>query len=269
MIKLEKIGEIRKFLLARSVAGRSLYFTTAYWVDGLVVDTGCVFTIKELVNALAGLDVTTIVNTHSHEDHVAANSELQAKYGAKIVAHEEALPILANPGLKPLRPYQRIMWGYPPPSHGSAVQDILETKRYRFQVIHTPGHSADHICLFEPRQGWLFTGDAYVGGFDRSLRADYNIWMIIDSLKKLVSLKPKVLFPGSGTVRENAREELTKKIVYLEKMGLRVQELYGKGWSRRNIRRKLFGSEMFIAYFTLGHFSGRNLVRSYIEDRSC
>jgi len=183
------------------------------------------------------------------------------------VAHEEALPILANPRLKPLRPYQRIMWGYPPPSKGAAIPSTLETRRYRFQVIHTPGHSSDHICLFEPRQGWLFTGDAYVGGFDRALRADYNVWQIIDSLKKLVSLDPKILFPGSGTVRENAREELTKKIAYLEEMGLRVHELYRKGWNRWSIRRKLFGPEMSIAYFTLGHFSGRNLVRSYIEDR--
>lgn len=269
MIAVERIGEVRKFLLARSVAGRSLYFTTAYWVDGLMVDTGCVFTVKELVGALDGLEVTTIVNTHSHEDHVAANSALQAKYGTPIMAHEEALPILANPRLKPLKPYQRIMWGCPPPSQATKIPDVLETKHHRFQVIHTPGHSSDHICLFEPRQGWLFTGDAYVGGFDRALREDYNIWQIIDSLKKLVALDPKSLFPGSGTVRENAREQLTSKVAYLEKMGVRVHELHCKGWSRREIRRKLFGREMFIAYFTLGHFSGRHLVRSYIEDRPC
>ncbi len=266
MIKIERMGEIRKFLLARSLAGRSLYFTTAYWVDGLMVDSGCVYTIRELIGALDGLVVTTIVNTHSHEDHVAANSALQAKYGANIVAHERALPILANPGLKPLRPYQRIMWGYPPPSQGLAVPPFLETNRRRFQVIHTPGHSPDHICLFEQREGWLFTGDAYIGGFDRSLRADYNIWEIIDSLKRLVALKPKIIFPGSGTVRHNPVEELVRKIDYLEKTGLRVHELHRKGWSRRSIRRELFGPEGFIAYFTLGHFTGSNLVRSYIED---
>ncbi|MDQ7783730.1 MAG: MBL fold metallo-hydrolase [Desulfomonilaceae bacterium] len=268
MIKSERIGEIRKFLLARTLAGRAVYFTTAYFVDGLMVDTGCVFTIRELVDALDGLEVATIVNTHSHEDHTAANSALQAKYGAEILAHTDALPILADPRLKPLRPYQHVMWGRPPSSKGSPIPPYLETTRYRFQVIHTPGHSADHICLFEPDQGWLFVGDAYVGGFDRSLRADYNIWQIIDSLKKLAWLKPAVLFPGSGTVRSNAYEELASKIDYLETMGHRVDELYRKGWSRRRIRRKLFGPEMFIAYFTLGHFSGRNLVRSYIEDRA-
>jgi glyoxylase-like metal-dependent hydrolase (beta-lactamase superfamily II) len=267
MIKVSEMSTVRKFLMARSVVGRPLYFTTAYWVDGLMVDTGCSHTIGELVNAVADLRIDTIVNTHSHEDHVAANAELNKRNGADIFAHSEALPILADPRLKPLRPYQHVMWGYPPRSEAVEVPKTLETKHHKFQILHTPGHSSDHICLFEPAQGWLFTGDAYIGGFDKSLRADYNIWQIIDSLKKLALLEPKILFPGSGTVREDAGEELAKKIAYLEQMGERVGELHAKGRSRRQIRRKLLGREQLIAYFTLGHFTGKNLIRSYIEDR--
>ena len=37
--------------------------------------------------------------------------------------------------------------------------------------IHAPGHSPDHICLFEPERGWLFSGDTYIGGQDRAQRA--------------------------------------------------------------------------------------------------
>ena len=44
-----------------------------------------------------------------------------------------------------------------------------------FQVIYTPGHSPDHICLFEHKHGWLFTGDLFVGGMDRALRVDYDV----------------------------------------------------------------------------------------------
>lgn len=267
MIKVSEIGAVRKFVMARTVFGRPFYYTTAYWVDGLMVDTGCSHTIGELADAVADLRIDTIVNTHSHEDHVAANAELHKRTGANILAHSEALPILADPRLKSLKPYQHFMWGYPPRSQGMAVPKTVETKHHQFEVIHTPGHSPDHISLFEPHQGWLFTGDAYIGGFDKSLRADYNIWQIIDSLKKMALLEPKILFPGSGTVREDAREELAKKIAYLEQMGDRVGELHEQGWSRRRIRRKIVGREMFIAYFTLGHFTGKNLIRSYIEDR--
>jgi glyoxylase-like metal-dependent hydrolase (beta-lactamase superfamily II) len=267
MIEIEQIGEVKRFRLGRTFRGRGWYFTGAYWVDGLVVDTGCAYTVPELVSALNGSRVDRIVNTHSHEDHVAGNAVLQAKFRVEVLAHQEAVSFLADPRKRRLRPYQLVMWGYPAPSKAAPVGDVLETPHLRFQVIHTPGHSPDHICLYEPDRGWLFTGDAYVGGRDRALRLDYNIWQIIESLKKLASLKPKALFTGSGTVRLDATEELATKINYLEETGARVLDLHARGWSRTRIRRNLLGAEMPIAYFTLWNFSGRNLIRSYLEDR--
>lgn len=266
MIRVEQVGPVRKFQLGRTIRGRCLYFTAAYWVDGLVIDTGCAYSVRELLNALSNVPVSRIVNTHSHEDHVAANAALQAKYGAQVLAHPAALPVLAAPQKQRLRPYQLIMWGRPDPSAGNAIGDVVETEHHRFEVMYTPGHSQDHLCLFERDRGWVFTGDLYIGGRDRALRADYNIWQIIESLKQVAGLDSEILFPGSGTVREKPREELLGKIAYLEDMGGRVLDLYGKGWNRGRIRRTLFGPEMAIAYYTLGHFSGRNLVRSYIED---
>jgi len=268
MIEVEKIGEIRKFRLARTVLGRPLYFTAAYWVDGLMVDTGCHFTVSELLDALMDVEIKTIINTHSHEDHVAGNAAFKNRYGAEVLAHPEAIPVLANPGKQRLRPYQHVMWGRPEPSPASPIGEFVESDHYRFQVMHTPGHSRDHICLFEPGQGWLFTGDAYVGGRDRALRHDYNIWQIIESLRKMARFDVELLLPGSGNERHNGREELLTKIAYLEEMGEKVLEYHGRGWSRRRIRKKLFGPEMPIAYITLGHFSGLNLVRSYIEDHA-
>lgn len=265
MIEVERIGEVVKFRMARTLFGKGRYFTAAYWVDGLVIDTGCMYTVDEFVAALNDLPVDRIVNTHSHEDHVAANAALQAKYGAEVLAHAAALPILADPLKNRLHPYQRVLWGQPEPSLGAAVGEALETRRHRFEIVWAPGHSQDHVCLYEPSTGWLFSGDTYVGGKDRALRADYNIWQIIESLKTLAALDTSMLFPGSGTTRPNPKEDLLKKIAYLEETGYRVLDLHQKGWNRRRIRRKLFGPEMVISYYTLGHFSGKNLVRSYIE----
>ncbi len=266
MIRVEQVGPVRKFQLGRTVMGRCLYFTAAYWVDGLMVDTGCAYSVRELLDALRDVPVVRIVNTHSHEDHVAANSALQAHYGAEILAHPAALPVLAAPERQRLRPYQRLMWGRPAPSHGAEIGETVETEHHCFEVVLTPGHSRDHLCLYERDRGWIFSGDLYIGGKDRALRADYHIWQIIASLKRIAALDVHVLFPASGTVREEPREELLRKIAYLEDMGGRVLDLRAKGWSRRRIRRTLFGPEMPIAYYTLGHFSGRNLIRSYIED---
>jgi glyoxylase-like metal-dependent hydrolase (beta-lactamase superfamily II) len=268
MISIENIGEVRAFRLARSILGRGLYFTAAYWVDGLMVDTGCFHTVKELVFSLEKLRVDRIVNTHGHEDHIGANAAISRKFGSEILAHPLAIPVLSTPqNKKHLNPYQIVMWGYPEPSSASPLRETLETPHHTFSVIHTPGHSPDHICLHEPREGWLFAGDTYIGGRDRALRADYNVWQIIASLRKLSELDVDLIFTGSGNVRKNGSAALKQKIAYLENIGEQAHELHRKGLSYRRIRRKLFGRELLIAYVTLGQFTGRHLVRSLIEDR--
>ena len=268
MIQVEQINGVRKFRLARTILGMGFYFTAAYWVDGMMVDTGCAYTVRELVTSLKGYQIDRIFNTHSHEDHIAGNAELQKLYGAEVLAHPMALPVIADPrGRNRLRPYQVILWGYPDPSRGNAIGDRVETAGHRFEVIHTPGHSPDHLCLYEPNEGWLFSGDLFVGGRDRALRSDYNIWLIIASLKVIADLDISMLFPGSGSIRRNPHNEISKKISYLEALGEEVLELHRKGWSYGRIRRKLFGPEPPVAYYTLGHFSGAHLIRSYLEDQ--
>jgi len=266
MVDAEQIGPVWKFRMARVVAGRPLYFTSAYWVDGLLIDTGCAHTAEEFVEILKEFPVNLIVNTHSHEDHIGGNALLSALYNCPIMVHERGIDALAAANSAPLKPYQHVMWGRPRNSKAVSIPDVVETDHYRFQVVYTPGHCRDHVCLMELTQKWLFCGDAFLGGKDRALRRDYDIWQIISSLKSLADLGPELLFPGSGSVKEGAKEELHSKIAYLEEMGRRVLEYTALGWSRRRIVRKLFGREMAINYITLGHFSGKNLVRSYLDD---
>ena len=267
MIKVRDYGDVRQFILARSFFGRTLYQTCAYWVDGLLIDTGCVYTIGELAAALEDFPVNLIVNTHAHEDHFGANAFLQRDRGVPVFAHSDALPILERPDQLGLKPYQRFVWGLPQPVSGIPLGNVVETDQFRFRVIHTPGHCPNHICLFEPDRGWLFTGDAFVGGRDKALRADYDIWGIIGSLEKLAEISPGNMFTGSGSVRKNAQADLAEKIGFLKETGDRVLELDARGLSQKEIRNKLFGPEKLIRYITQGHFSGVNLVRSYIQDR--
>jgi glyoxylase-like metal-dependent hydrolase (beta-lactamase superfamily II) len=267
VIQVEKAtesAEVIKLRLARGLFGRPAYFTAAYWVDGLLIDTGCAHTARQFTSALKGWSVDQVVNTHSHEDHIGANASVQQLFRCPILAHPDALPTLQNPKLQPLQPYRRLFWGWPQPSQVEAIPESIETKQYRFQVIHTPGHSPDHICLFEPDQGWLFTGDAYIGGKDRALREGYDIHGIIASLKKLARLPVQSIFAGSGTVRTNGVQPLQDKIVYLEELGERIRLLRDKGLSARRIRHQVLGRELPISYITLGHFSGLHLVKSYL-----
>ena len=267
MLRIEEHGPITKFIAARPVLGRVFYHTAAYWVDGLLVDTGCAFTASELLEATASLPVERIVNTHCHEDHIGGNALLQQTSDAQILAHPLALPILANPRLQHLQPYRRLFWGWPLPSQGTLIGDWVETAHYRFRVIYTPGHSPDHVCLHEPQQGWVFSGDAYIGGRDRASRADYDVYAIIDSLKKLAALDLALMFPGSGTVRVNPTAEIQHKIASLEELGEDVRRLHTRGLSVRAIKERLLGHEPYLSYLTLGHFRGMHLVRAYLRKR--
>ncbi len=268
MIKVKKYGDVIGFKLARTVLGRGLYFTACYLVDGLLIDSGCSYTVNELMAALAGRPVDTVVNTHSHEDHVAANKRLKQERSAVLLAHPVAIPILGDPKKNmSLALYQKVMWGYPEPSTVNPLGEIVETAQYKFQVLYTPGHSQDHVCLYEPGRGWLFTGDLFISGEDKALRDDYDIWKIIDSLKKIARLDIGVMFPGSGNIKERPVHLINRKIQYLEELGEKVLALHGEGLGVKEIRKRLLGREHPIAYWTLGHFSGRHLILSYLKNK--
>lgn len=92
-----------------------------------------------------GLKVKYIVNTHHHFDHTTGNEEMAESTGAPIVQHPDS-------GLR----------------HDVAVRDgdWVEFGGSRLQVLHTPGHSKDSICLVG--DGKLFSGDTlFVGSCGR------------------------------------------------------------------------------------------------------
>lgn len=269
MLRCTVFESVTRLDLARTIAGRGRYWTTAYLVGGLLVDSGCAHSAPELSAFLRQQPPGKLFNTHSHEDHIGGNGPLQRAFpGLEIYAHPLALPALAEPRRnQPLHPYRRIMWGWPQASTGKPVVDgdVIQAGRWTFRVIATPGHAPDHLCLYEPGRGWLFSGDLFVGGKERALLAGADIWSVIASLKKIVGLELTCLFPGSARVRENPQGELREKIDYLEEMGARTLDLHAKGWDVTAIARALFGGPLFIELFTLGHFSRRNLVLSYLR----
>ncbi|MEW5868086.1 MAG: MBL fold metallo-hydrolase [Chloroflexota bacterium] len=269
MLEINLFGPVTRFDLARRLPGRWPYWTTAYLVDGMLVDSGCAHAASELLASLADTPLETIVNTHTHEDHIGANGPLQQqRKRLTILAHPDALAVLADPRhQQPLHPYRRLFWGWPEPSEARPIADgaVIQTERYSFRVIYTPGHSLDHLCLYEPDQGWLFSGDLFVGGRDRALRAGTDIWGVIASLKRVAALPIAWLFPGSARVRQSPAQELSDKIAFYEALGEQILDYRQRGWSVAQITRKVCGAPMQVEWVTLGHFARRHLVRAYLQ----
>jgi endoribonuclease LACTB2 len=69
-------------------------------------------------------------------------------------------------------------------------------------VVHTPGHSPDHVCFFEPRSGVLFAGDLVLNGGTVVIPPSLggHLASYLRSLHRVLELQPRVILAGHGPV---------------------------------------------------------------------
>jgi glyoxylase-like metal-dependent hydrolase (beta-lactamase superfamily II) len=66
--------------------------------------------------------------------------------------------------------------------------DTVDIGQRRVKVIHTPGHSPGHICLFEEERGYLFTGDLIYKGTLDTFYPSTNPLQFMHSVDKISKL---------------------------------------------------------------------------------
>ena len=272
MLIITQYGPVTVFHMGKHVAANRkwvLYKTHAFQLDDTMIDTGTVAVQNEWKSKLNENRCTTVINTHHHEDHIGNNRLFQEKFGASIYAHPAALSFIEDPERILMQFYRRVVWGVPAISHGQSIGDKISTSRHMLQVIHTPGHSADHICLYEPDNGWLFSGDIFCGKRAVYLRSDEDFCLTLNSLRKLASLNIKTMFCGLKGVVENGGEALKCKIRYMEELKDKALTLHQKGLRPHKITRHLLGYEDKMYYLSNGHFSKQNVINSIIGGECC
>jgi glyoxylase-like metal-dependent hydrolase (beta-lactamase superfamily II) len=179
------------------------------------------------------------------------------------------VPAIADPGKQEMHLYRRLMWGAPQPVEGviplDEVEDEIRTPAYRFRAVETPGHSRDHVVYFEPCQRWVFSGDVFMSGHDRTWASEFDLFGVIASLQTLVSLEPERLFSGSGQMRRTPTLDIQDKINYLRQLTRQVSVLTAQGKNPLAIAQKLFPDEAYSGFWTQGHFSAVKLVEACIS----
>lgn len=94
-----------------------------------------------------GMTISHILETHIHADHISASRELNARTQAPIY----------------LGPQHEVEYPTLPLSDGQ----ILEVGNRRIRVLHTPGHTMEHVCLLGD-DWYLLTGDTlFIGDVGR------------------------------------------------------------------------------------------------------
>ena len=92
------------------------------------------------------LQLSLILNTHGHFDHVGANMDLKKDTGAQLMIHKQDAPMLAA------APQAAAAWGLqaaasPDPDRLLEDGDTIDCGNLQFKVIHTPGHSIGRTDL--------------------------------------------------------------------------------------------------------------------------
>jgi hydroxyacylglutathione hydrolase len=145
------------------------------------------------------LTIELLVNTHGHWDHIADNSALQLQTMAPIAIHRLDEPRIENP----IPVFFRLPFEIPPTKAGRYLEsgDVVEVGNLKFKVLFTPGHTEGGICLYEPNEKILFSGDTLFAGSVGRVDLPGGDWdTLINSIReKLLTLEDDVtVYPGHG-----------------------------------------------------------------------
>lgn len=242
--------------------GRALRATCSFSVDGLAVESGSPYFKAELHTFYQENLPHQAVFTHCHEDH-AGNVDLFNRLGIIPYVHQAAINYLSSPPVIPY--YRRFVWGTPAAGRSQIVREVIETEKHTFQVIASPGHSEDHLCLYEKKEGWLFTGDLYVGEKIFYLYKNEDLSSMKETLKKLTKLDFSTLFCSHRGPLQKGPEALTRKLLHIETLEEKAKALQLKEFSLSDITRQLLGKEDYMSIISKGEFSKTALIAALLN----
>ncbi|MGH9722515.1 MAG: DCC1-like thiol-disulfide oxidoreductase family protein [Bryobacteraceae bacterium] len=256
--------------------------------EGVAIDPGPTRLRGALLRHLRRLpakSIRAVVATHHHEEH-AGNLNWLADYtGSKVYVGEATAQCLAAASHLPW--IRDFMIGARPEL--KQPYDIIRGRVGNLEVIAAPGHSHDHVVLYDRTGKILFAGDTFMSVYFSAPNPDVDSRLWIDTLHRLLALDIEILVEGHGhihtlrndipancplVVRRDPREELLEKLDFCEWLRDQVEEGMSGGlapgaievtcfpWGRRFSWESYWNDELS-RLFSGGHWSRTELVRSF------
>ncbi|MDO8793904.1 MAG: MBL fold metallo-hydrolase [Vicinamibacterales bacterium] len=165
--------------------------------EPLLVDagTGQASHLMALDEALDGTRLAYVVVTHNHSDHASG--------------------VMALASRDPQLPFSKVPWPekdprYTVPWRPLADGDVLDAGDTTLEVIHTPGHAPDHICLWHRETRTLISGDLALAHttvvVPASAQGDMAAYL--QSLERVLALAPARMLPAHGPIIEEPEKLL-------------------------------------------------------------
>ncbi len=265
MLEIVNFEEVTQIRMSPDRGGSLHYWVSAYLIDGLLIDTGSVYTATALAEYLSSNYVAKIVNTHYHEDHVGGNKLVKSCFDVPLYAHPVSISLMSQG--HHVSAYRKSLWGEPPPTSPLPVPTLIKTLNHTFEVVDTPGHCPGHICLVEHEKGWVFSGDLYIGQRPKTASNETDLAQLIGSMIKVsqLPLKRLILFTSLRTIEAHGRDRLLKCVNWYHELGARAADMRSNGYTVDRIVEALFGGESVLEKITGGLYSSRRLVEMLLD----
>lgn len=171
----------------------------------LLFDTGMgIGKISHVVTGLTKLPIT-VLNSHTHFDHTGGNAEFSDIWDEDTsftrTSEKGQSNIYSRDALAPDRVCGKLPAGVQPGSY--SIRPFKVTHRVKdgeriplggreLQVVFTPGHTPDSLCLLDRANGLLFTGDTFYPGPIYLFTPETDFTAYTKSVAKLAKLAPKL-----------------------------------------------------------------------------
>lgn len=238
------------------------YDVSAYLLGDVLIDTGFPRASAVLLAAVRQLQPRGVVVTHWHEDH-AGNVPALAALGVPLALRPGSEALLRE--RPPIRLYRREVWG----RTARLAMPIETFDPSPLATIETPGHSPDHVAVWDAERRILVSGDLFLGvkvrvahDHDESPRA------LVASLRRAAALEPRVLLDAHRGVVFDAAAQLRAKAEWNAEVIGQIESLGAQGAGVREIVRRLFGGESVVGVASGGEYSRAGFVKAVLREAS-
>lgn len=178
---------------------------------GALIDPGDEASRIALAVEKTGLEITKIIITHAHIDHVGAIAPLMDEFLCPVLMHEEAEAMLQT------MPQQAMMMGMkfgkvPKVDRHVADDEVLEVGNLRLRSLYTPGHAPGHLAFYAEEQETVFSGDAlFAGSVGRTDLPGGSMNVLMRSISERLLTLPDAtrVLSGHGPETTIGRERMT------------------------------------------------------------
>jgi len=192
----------------------------------ILIDTGAGWSVDKIINNVHSLgldckDLSRILLTHCHIDHIGGAPEIKRRFGSKIYIHKLDAPPLENgdPILTAANWYQTTFPPTPVDVKFNLPEEILTIGQQKIVCLHTPGHTPGSICIYLDKDGKriLFGQDLHgpiLEEFGSNLE-DYG-----RSTIKLLDLDADILCEGHFGIYKTKKEVKDYILSYRQQYGV-------------------------------------------------